>query len=124
MLKRRTPLQRGGGLKPVSAKRARINKVYGALRKKFLDARPYCEWWLKEHGCTLADMETNGCVQWNNGFTIKWLTVPKSEDVHHRKGRGKYLLDTSTWLAVSRAAHNHIHTFTKESYDKGYLLPR
>ncbi len=34
---------------------------------------------------------------------------PRSEDLHHVKKRGKYYLDESTWLAVGRKIHQHIH---------------
>ena len=29
-----------------------------------------------------------------------------STDVHHKKGRGKHLLDTTPWLSVCRSCHN------------------
>lgn len=45
-------------------------------------------------------------------------------EIHHRKGRGKYLLDETTWLAVSAEAHRKIHDNPKWSYEKGYLLRR
>ena len=36
-------------------------------------------------------------------------------DVHHSKGRGEYLLDTSTWIPVCRACHNYIETHPEEA---------
>lgn len=118
---KRSRLTRGGGLRPVSAKRAKINKIYSALRKKFLSDHADCQWWLMEHdldesdvmcGIVVADCKFHGMV------------VPKSEDIHHMKHRGKYLLDTSTWMAVSRRGHDAIHADPKTSYEKGYMLNR
>jgi hypothetical protein len=45
-------------------------------------------------------------------------------DVHHMKRRGKYFLDTSSWLAVSRQAHDWIHSNPKEATAMGWLIPR
>lgn len=47
-----------------------------------------------------------------------------SEDVHHVKLRGKHLLDESTWMAVSRVAHNEIHSHPAWAYEHGYLERR
>ena len=49
---------------------------------------------------------------------------PRSVDVHHMKRRGKYFLDTSSWLAVSRQAHDWIHSNPKEATEMGWLIPR
>lgn len=117
-------LTRGSRIKPVSATRAKINKIYSALRLKFLEEHPYCEHTMKEMGLTLADIGPFGKAEWNWGFKFGYVTIPRSEEVHHIRGRGKYLLDTSTWLAVSHAAHQKIHANPKESYEKGYMLPR
>lgn len=48
----------------------------------------------------------------------------RSTECHHKKGRGKYLLDESTWLAVSRAAHIKIHSEPAWAYKNGYLEKR
>jgi hypothetical protein len=115
---------RGGSLKPVSAKRVKINRIYSSLREKFLKDHPYCEFFMAEHGLSLADISPTGGAEWNWGFRTGYINVPRSEDIHHKCGRDKYLLDTSTWMAVSRNAHNYIHAHPKESYEKGYMLPR
>jgi hypothetical protein len=126
---KRSPLTRGGGLKPVSAKRAKINRIYSALRKKFLQDHPYCQWFLLKEfvstdsgravNMTLYDAEVLA-----RSYPSGGLWIPRSVDVHHMRCRGKYLLDTSTWMAVSRAGHEKIHSNVKESYEKGYMLPR
>ena len=113
-----------GGIKPVSAKRVKINKIYSALRKKFLIEHPYCQLWLSEHGLVESDINACGVIQWNNGFNVFWKRVPKSEEIHHQKGRGKYLLDITTWMAVSSSAHRWLHDNVKEAYEKGWMLPR
>jgi hypothetical protein len=121
--KPKSRLQRGGSIKPVSAKRARLNKVYSALRKKFLAEHPWCEFFLEERGWDEGVVNELGVVS-NHGTLFCPVKVPRSADVHHKKGRGRYLLDTSTWMAVSREGHLWIHANPKESYEKGYMLPR
>lgn len=61
------------------------------------------------------------------GITVilgKLAYFPRSVDVHHMKRRGKYFLDTSSWLAVSRQAHDWIHLNPKEATEMGWLIPR
>ena len=61
------------------------------------------------------------------GITVicgKLSYCPHSVDVHHMKRRGKYFLDTSSWMAVSRQAHDWIHSNPKEATEKGWLIPR
>ena len=48
----------------------------------------------------------------------------QTKDVHHVKGRGKYLLDESTWLAVCRNCHDTIHQYPKESKEIGLLISK
>ena len=38
----------------------------------------------------------------------------KSKDLHHKRSRGKYLSDVSTFCAVCRNCHNKIHDMPKE----------
>lgn len=45
-------------------------------------------------------------------------------DNHHRRGRGKYLMDESTWLPVCRSCHDYIGQHTHEAYDKGWSQSR
>src|SRR5574343_423200 len=67
-----------------SPKRIKENKEYTDLRKTFLLTNSYC----------LAKIP-------------KICTVHVT-DVHHKKGRGKYFLNVSTWLPVCRSCHNWI----------------
>lgn len=71
-------------VRKVSKKRAKDNREYDRLRKRFLEANPVCQ----------ANLQT--------------CTV-KATQVHHKKGRtGKDFLDTSTWLACCGTCHNVI----------------
>ena len=68
---------------PISSKLAKSHKEYNILRLKYLSEHPNCMASLP--GCTRV-----------------------STEVHHMKGRGKYLLDIATWLSVCRNCHDII----------------
>jgi len=72
-------------ISPRSSKQVKLEKQYSEKRKKFLSEHPLCE----------ANL---GCC---SGL---------ASDVHHKKGRGVYLLDESTYLALCRACHIFIET--------------
>jgi hypothetical protein len=132
--KPRSRLTRGGRIKPVSAKMAKISKIYRALKLQFLQEHPLCQHWLHENG-----FDESRAVKLHNEFsgsyvtagtnmadlkTIRTWDIPKSTQVHHRRGRGKYHLDVSTWMAVSAEGHAAIHADPEKSYRLGYMLPR
>lgn len=54
------------------------------------------------------------------------LTRPAfaSEDVHHKRGRGKFLLDETTWVAVCRLCHRHIHDNPAWAYQNNFTEKR
>lgn len=105
----------------VTKKRAAMNREYSVLRKHFLAENPWCQVWMMEHGLTLEWVTfMNGIVRIKGEPT----RVPYSTEVHHVKGRGKYLLDTNTWLAVSEESHRWIHANPKIAYEKGYMQLR
>jgi hypothetical protein len=52
------------------------------------------------------------------------LKIQATTDVHHKKGRGKYLLDESTWLPVCREHHDKIHANPAWAFEQGYLERR
>lgn len=57
----------------------------------------------------------------------KWCAVfPKlrSTQVHHKKGRGRYLLDESTWLPTSTRGHDRIHRNPKWALENGFMERR
>lgn len=106
-------------LRRVSKKRVKVNREYMRLRDEFLKAHPICQWWLLE-AFKSTDIENCEFIYFNqNG-----MGGPPSTEIHHKKGRGRYLLDASTWMAVSEAGHKWIHANPKISYEKGYMLPR
>ena len=72
---------------------------YSKLRRNYLEERSVCK--AKIHNCSLL-----------------------ATDIHHMKGRGPYLLDTSTWLPVCRSCHNWIENNPEDSYDLGFSLKR
>ena len=52
------------------------------------------------------------------------ISKQQTVEVHHTysgKDRAKYYLDTTTWIAVSRDAHNWIHDHPKDAREQGYL---
>lgn len=49
--------------------------------------------------------------------------VPSTQ-VHHKKGRGRYLLDQATWAAVCAPCHEYIHNHPAWGYSTGMLWIR
>ncbi len=86
-------------MRKVSKKLARQNNSYSKLRKEFFKDKMLCQ--AAIHKCGL-----------------------KATDVHHMKGRGKYHLDVSTWLAVCRNCHNWIEEHPIDAIELGYSLKR
>lgn len=91
--------------------------LYAAYRKEFLADRPLDEAWLILAGKDKVAADACQALYKLNG------TLPRSDnpphglpkqcplscDVHHVRRRGRYYLDRSTWLAVSRQLHQKIH---------------
>lgn len=107
-------------IRKVSKKRGPLNAQYMRLRAEFLKEHPYCQFWLME---TFEKCRPLPELEWMYHFQ-GGIGCPPSTEIHHKKGRGKYLLDTETWMAVSNEAHKAIHADPKTSYAKGYMLPR
>jgi hypothetical protein len=132
---RKTPLQRSTTpIRKISKKRVNLNKVYRALSKTFLEEHPFCQHWIAECGLDEAEVIRSGGwyqVELNHPLKPYGLKsyvgkaqVPRSAEIHHKKGRGKYFLDPSTFMAVRPNHAMYIHMFTKEAYERGYMLPR
>jgi hypothetical protein len=84
--------------KPIArttSKTAKNNRAYLVLNREFLKENPKCGAKLK------------GCLVW-------------SSEVHHKKGRGIYLLAVWTWLAVCQYCHDIITN--KMSLDEAVQL--
>ncbi len=91
----KTPPKGKKPIKKMSEKREDESKEYKELRLQFLKENPICI-----------------------------ITGNQATEIHHKysgKDRGKYFLDTTTWLAVSRYAHEWIHENSKEARELGYL---
>lgn len=93
------------------------------LRAEYLAKNPYCEYWLAENGYTMA-AAVNGGGWVSDRMIRRMVAVPLATEIHHRKHRGKYLLDVSTWMAVADEGHRLIHDDPKRSYERGYLIKR
>ena len=84
----------------VTKKRNQLNRQYMKLRAEYLRCHPNCE------------------------YFAHFKEIRPATEIHHRKGRGSFMLDTSTWMAVCTKGHQEIHFNTAESYKRGWMLPR
>ena len=84
-------------IKKRSAKMAKLMREYRKQKAVFLIDEPYC--W----GCDNATL---------------------SQDIHHQRGRGEYLMDKTTWMPVCRECHRYIHDHPKWSYEQGWMIKR
>ncbi len=110
-------------IRKVSKKLSARLKLYAKARAKYLDAHPYCQWWLAENGFLEQDVTFGGRL--SGILSSVSLKAPRSIEIHHRKGRvGNLLYDQSYFMAVSREGHNWIHANPRESYESGYMLKR
>ena len=82
-----------------SKKMAKINREYSKLRIEFLIDKPNCMASLP--GCTL-----------------------RAAEIHHKKGRGKYHNDITTWLSVCRNCHTWIELNQSEAIELGFSTPK
>ena len=82
-------------IKPISDKMAAKYKEYRSVRDIHMAENPICEF----KGCTKV-----------------------SQDLHHKAGRGKFMCDKNTFMAICRKHHTWIHEHPKESRELGYLI--
>lgn len=87
-------------VKKVSDKRKELNKEYAKLSEQFKRDNPSCLARVNEY-CS-----------------------GKSESIHHKRGRGRYLLDVSTFLPCCLSCHVYIEAHPKEAIQKGWSLSR
>jgi hypothetical protein len=83
-------------IKPVSKNLAADQREYSKLRKKFLEENPVC----------------------------RVFPQLKATTVHHSRGRGKYLLDVSTWVACSMEGHTKIENYPIWAREEGFTKSR
>jgi hypothetical protein len=83
-----------------SSKMSSLDSVYSMMRINYLNDYPMCQ------AKVVSDCMVN------------------STDVHHKKGRGKYHLDVTTWLSTCRQCHMWIEEHPKEAIELGLSIKR
>ena len=86
-------------IKPKADKKAPLDALYSIMRKDFLSLHSGCQARLQD--CTL-----------------------QSTDVHHKKGRGEFYLDKTTWLSVCRSCHTWIELNPKKAKELNFSTNR
>ena len=86
-------------IKKVSDKLGKELKIYSLKRLIYL----------KEHPC--CQVQVKGCEG-------------KATTVHHKKGRGKYLNDTDTWLGCCMPCHRILEEYPTFAKDSGFSVNR
>lgn len=92
-------------LSPVSAARTAMNLIYEALKDV---------WWPLHPRCEFVDPKTG-----------KQCRRKSSRKPHHKRRRGRYLCDTTTWMATCEGPGNHhkwIHDDEKRAEARGYII--
>jgi hypothetical protein len=84
----------------VSDKMKGLNKEYGKIAEEYKRANP-------------------SCVARINGYC-----TGKTESIHHKRGRGRYLLDVSTFLPCCLSCHSYIESHPEEAKEKGWSESR
>lgn len=93
------PLKKRKHINPVSKKTQVLNDAYKPIRRDFMEENPICQAALP------------GCTNY-------------ATDVHHKKGRGKYMLVIKTWLSVCRTCHTWIELNPNEAIELGFSEKR
>ena len=57
---------------------------------------------------------------WDKNFTCE-ICGKQATDIHHKKGRGKYLCNITTFMATCRPCHMYLHDNVKWAREKGYI---
>jgi hypothetical protein len=84
-----------------------INKVSEKLSKELVEYRKVRDQYMK----STPVCEVRGCPH-------------PPTDLHHRKGRGKYLCVVEYFMAVCRAHHNYIEMYPIWAKENGYSVDR
>lgn len=92
-------------MRRVSAKHKSRLEIYYELRNKFIAEHPWCQM----------------CI-WEGKAAGRGAR--RSVDLHHRRGRGKYLNDRSTFCALCREHHDFIHSHGKWARRNGWLISK
>lgn len=81
-----------------SLRHAEKDRLYNKLCRRFKQVHPRCQFFSGAMKCT-----------------------DPTKDVHHTCGRGPYLNDTSTWMAVCRHHHQYIHDNPRWSSEMTFI---
>lgn len=95
--KERKPRQQ---VNKVSDKQRKLNEQYTRISDKFKKENPIC------------------------GIRVNQFCSGKTESVHHKRGRGKYLLDVSTFIGCCISCHTYIENHPEEAKQKGWSESR
>jgi len=52
------------------------------------------------------------------------MCTKEATTIHHKKGRGIYLLDKSTWIGLCMGCHRWVTDNPKEALEKGLIISR
>lgn len=124
MLRRKKPLKRSAikrksSLRSVSKKMTKRKAEYMKVRGQYLKEHPVCQWFLDYASIPQPEYRTEA----QRAYVAMY--GPRSTQIHHKRGRvGALLTDPTYFMAVSDAGHRYIHDHPKESYEKGWMLPR
>lgn len=91
--------------------RARERDAYHDLKRMYLREHHYCE----AEICCGAEVERDGVLIWYPA---------RATEIHHMRGRGRYYLDVSTWLAVCADCHRYITEHPAYAFEYGFSLRR
>lgn len=78
-----------------SVKLARLKRLYAKMRVDFLTENPWC-------------IRCGG----------------NASEVHHKAGRGAFLLSVETWASACHDCHVYITEHPAEAYERGWSLRR
>jgi len=90
-------IKRRKPIRKVSARQAKLNREWQKLKRELLDKYLCCECF--------------GCLK-------------KPTQVHHKRGRGRFLLDKRFLMAVCAPCHDKIHRCPKWATEHGYMISR
>ncbi len=96
----REDYQRPAYIAPYSKNRSKVNRIYDKLAAAFKLERPYCE------------------------LRIEGVCTGTTEGVHHKRGRGRWLLAVFTWLGACNACNGWCDRNHAKAQELGFLEDR
>ena len=89
-------------IKVTSYKMKPLHQLYSVMRKEFLE----------QPGNDVCNAQLPGC------------TFSTHLTIHHKKGRGKYYLDNTTWVTLCMNCHMYVETHPQEAVELGFTETR